>query len=284
MYSFADGTLTPFQPQAGRVFALGLTYADHIRETGEKGDKPVIFMKSCVPDVTPASVSTPDAAAMVAAIANIDSTLAKWLPGRFSPLPALLDYEVELGMVLLDDCKSGDLATPAGMPRVGFFLANDITARSVQVAGQGSERRLDFWAASKSLPGFLPVANQVWCPATPSADKLPNVTLKTLVNGELRQSAPTSNIIYSPLQMLQLVSQSAPGGRLRAGDIILTGTPAGVAMSVPRWKRLLGSLMPRRTVIEKGIGGSINNPKFLRPGDTLQVSADWLGSFSLSIR
>lgn len=279
MYSLADGTVSSFAPQAGRVFALGLTYASHIRETGEKAGKPAIFMKHCTPEVAPASVSTPAAESLLAAIAALDQTLARWLIQRFASLPTLLDYEVELGMVLLEDWQPGN-----GMPPLGFFVANDVTARSVQIAGQGSARRMDFWAASKSLPGFLPVGAQLWCPTSPSADKLPEVTLQTLVNGELRQSASTRDIIYSPLQLLQFAAQASRDGNLRRHDIILTGTPAGVALSVPRWKRLLGTVLPRRTVIEKAISGNIDNPKFLRPGDTVQVSADWLGSFSVSVR
>lgn len=283
MNTAADGSFHPFPQQSGRVFALGLTYADHIRETGEKAGKPAIFMKQCQPDLQPESVATPAAATLLDSITRLDSGLAGWLRQQFAELPALLDYEVELGLVLLDDCSAADLAQ-GRVPQVGFFLANDVTARSVQIAGQGSASRMDFWAASKSLPGFLPVSKQYWLPVGGLPVSWPALTLRTLVNGVARQNAPTSNLIYSPLEMLRLALQEAPQQKLHRHDLILTGTPAGVALSVPRWKRLLGTVLPRRTVIAKAIAGNIDNPKFLRPGDTVEVSADWLGRFATTIR
>lgn len=282
MYSQADGTLTAFQPRPGRVYALGLTYASHIRETGEKAGRPAIFLKTCTPVVTPTAVATPTAALLESAIAGLDLSLANWLGRRFPALPVLLDYEVELGMVLLDDCDTRRLASSAPLPRIGYFLANDLTARSVQIAGQGSPRRMEFWSVSKSLPGFLPVADRLWCPAE-AADRLPEVTLVTRVNGQERQRASTRDIIYSPRQLLRFAGEAAPDGQLRRDDIILTGTPAGVALSVPRWKRLLGALLPRRLQIDKAIAGNLGNRQFLCPGDTLTVSADWLGQFALTI-
>lgn len=280
MYARQDGSISRFEPGAGRVFALGLTYAGHIRETGEKPGPPALFLKDCAPLVAPAAVTIPPAESLLETLRRLDPVLAGELKRRLGTLPALLDYEVELGILLLEDLQP-ETATTA--PRLGFFLANDVTARSLQIAGQGSPRKLDFWSAAKSLPGFLPVGENLWIPAQPTRDSFPAITLETRVNGELRQSAATDDMIFNTGQMLEFASRLAPGGTLRAGDMILTGTPAGVAMSAPRWKRMLGALLPRPLAVAKGITGSIGNPQFLKPGDRLEFSGGWLGTVTLTI-
>ena len=280
MYVQQDGSITAFEPVAGRIFALGLTYASHIRETGEKPGHPAIFFKNSVPEVAPSAVALPSTETLRETLSALDPVLAGKLTRQLGILPTLLDYEVELGILLLEDVQPETATAP---PRLGFFLANDITARSVQIAGQGSPRRLDFWSAAKSLPGFLPVGEKLWVPDHPVWDSLPDTRLTTSVNGELRQSATTDDIIFSTRQMLLFAARLAPERRLRAGDMILTGTPAGVAMSVPRWKRLLGAILPRPLAVAKAIAASLKNPLFLKPGDRLEFSGGWLGSVTVTI-
>lgn len=274
----------PFGGTGGRVFALGLTYADHLRETGEKPQAPVVFLKHCTPmPAAQATVSVPAAAAIHAAIHQLEPELADWLGGHFAALPPLLDYEVEIGMVLLEDVSCQQLDDAGCAPPIGLFVANDLTTRSVQIAGEGSARKLDFWSAAKSFADFLPVGATMWCAATPPLDRLPLLTLETRVNGTVRQSASTHNLLYTPRQLLQHAARHAPDGRLRRHDLILTGTPAGVALQVPAWKRRLAALLPRRQRIRAAIQSNLHNDRFLRPGDVLSFSAGWLGSRTLTI-
>lgn len=284
--AMAHGALIPFPVNgaAGRVFALGLTYADHLRETGEKPQDPVVFMKHCRPlPPTQTTVFTPPTPALRAAIARLEPALATWLDGRFATLPPLLDYEVELGILLRQDVSLQQLQDPVFAPQIGFFIANDLTARSVQIAGEGAAHKLDFWSAAKSFADFLPVGDTLWCPHTPQLTYWPALTLQTRVNGQLRQSAHTSHLLYTPRQLLQRAAHHAPGGQLRQGDLILTGTPAGVALRVPAWKRRVAALLPRRLRIAAAIRSNQHHSAFLRPGDVLECSADWLGSRTLSI-
>lgn len=281
-----EGALMPFPGDGahGRVFALGLTYADHLRETGEKPQDPVVFMKHCHPmPATQTTVATPPAPALRAAIARLEPALAAWLDGRFSTLPPLLDYEVELGILLRQDVSLQQLQNPGFAPQIGFFVANDLTARSVQIAGEGAAHPLDFWSAAKSFADFLPVGDTLWCPHTPQLERWPDLTLQTRVNGQVRQSAPTHHLLYTPRQLLLHAAQHAEGSLLRQGDLILTGTPAGIALRVPAWKRRLAALLPRRLRIAAAIRSNQHHSAFLRPGDVLEFSAGWLGRRTVTI-
>lgn len=279
-----QGQFLPFHFTGGRVFALGMTYADHRRETGEKPQTPVVFLKHCVPlSASQATLATPAASAIREAIDQLEPDLADWLGERFGTLPALLDYEVEIGMVMLEDVSRQQLNDTGCAPPIGLFVANDLTTRTVQIAGEGSVRKLDFWTAAKSFADFLPVGDRVWCAHTPQLDSLPSLTLETRVNGLVRQSASTHSLLYTPRQLLQYAVQHAPDGVLRRHDLILTGTPAGVALRVPAWKRRLAALLPRRQRIRAAIRSNLHNAQFLRPGDVLTFSAGWLGSRTLTI-
>lgn len=278
------GRFIPFDLATGATYALGLTYAEHIRETGEQPGQPVVFLKRCA--ATPsalASIPTPPAHALRDLLHSLDPAMAAWLTRQGSPIPALLDYEVEIGVVLFGEVSEAALVAGAPLPPLGFFLANDLTVRSIQIAGEGAAHKLDFWSAAKSLPGFLPVDPRIWCPDGAGPETLPELVLETWVNGVLRQSASTTSVIYSLRQMLQCAAAAAPGRRLRRHDLVLTGTPAGIALSVPRWKRRLAMLLTRRQRIRAALRGASANPRFLQPGDEVRVSAGWLGSFQRTI-
>lgn len=278
-----EGTFLPFPDFVNEIYALGLTYRSHIKESGEKAGDPVIFDKTCRVDVELELVSAPDQSEMFAALEDLDASIAQKMRAQFSELPDLLDYEVEIGMILLEPVDKADLEDPNWMPNVGYFLANDMTVRSVQIAGQLAEDRYAYWSASKSFPGFLPVAAQVWSPKAPSAHDLPDVSLELKVNGEVRQSEPVSDIIFTPRQMIEIVSGERANGRLEKGNVILTGTPKGVALGMSRLKALAARLLPPSLLVKVGIRSGTNNPRFLKSGDVVEQSADWLGAFSFRI-
>ncbi len=260
------------------VWALGLTFADHVRETGERAGAAVVFAKPCRPEPGATHITMPSSSALRQCLQQVEG--GDVYGEALCHAGALLDYEVEVGMVLLADWHPSD----SHSPRWGFVLVNDVTARSVQMAGLGARDPLRHWSAAKGFPGFLPAASSVWCPDANDLSAWPQVTLSTRVNGELRQRAPLSDLLYSPLQLLTLAAQCAPDGWLRQGDVVLAGTPAGIALQVSPWKRRLVQCLPRRLAIALAWRAQSASPRFLKVNDRIDMQADWLGSLSLTVK
>jgi 2-keto-4-pentenoate hydratase/2-oxohepta-3-ene-1,7-dioic acid hydratase in catechol pathway len=120
-----------------------------------------------------------------------------------------LDYEGELVVVM-----------GGGGKIAGYAVGDDVSARDLQ-------RREPQWTRAKGADGFCP-----WGPWITTADEVPdprNLRLTTHVNGELRQDASTSDLIFGPQELVDFISETCT---LEAGDLILTGTPSGVGMSM----------------------------------------------------
>jgi 2-keto-4-pentenoate hydratase/2-oxohepta-3-ene-1,7-dioic acid hydratase in catechol pathway len=150
-------------------------------------------------------------------------------PVRCPQVVRRLDYEGELVVVM---GSGGTIA--------GYAVADDVTARDLQ-------RREPQWTRAKGADGFCP-----WGPWITSADEVPdprNLRLTTHVNGELRQDASTSDLIFGPQELVDFISETCT---LEPGDLILTGTPSGVGMSME----------PRR---------------FLSSGDVVRIEIESLG-------
>ena len=128
-----------------------------------------------------------------------------------------LDYEGELAVVI---GRGGAIA--------GYAVADDVSARDLQ-------RREPQWTRAKGADGFCP-----WGPWITTQDAVPDprdLRITTHVNGELRQDSSTSDLIFGPQEVVDFIAQTCT---LEPGDLILTGTPSGVGMSLdPR--RFLGS-------------------------------------------
>ncbi len=265
-----------------RVIALGVTYAGHAREVGERADAPVVFEKSAASFAAGArAVRIPSPEALLGALRSVEPGIDLEIARRLGWLPALLDYEVELGLVLLEDVPRNALRRGT-VPRMGFVVAGDMTARSVQLLGEGRPDRLRYWAAAKSFVTFLPCAPRMFVPDTPSA-RFPDVLLSTQVNGALRQRASAREIV---LDVPAALSRAAETLRtdLRAGDLVLTGTPGGVALGVPRWKRALADrLFDRFGKVERVIDAYARSDAFLRPGDEVVLDAGPLGRCTLRV-
>ncbi len=262
------------------VYALGLTYAEHASETGLARHAAVVFRKygSAVPD--PGQFVLPTSAQLEARLRQLDPGLAAWLAARRCTLPVLLDYEVELGLRLLADCHLEDLADPEYEVALAYFIANDLSARGLQICGHRADDPLPYWSAAKSLPGMLPIGTRE-CIASSRA--WPDVELLTRVNGEVRQRASTAQLLYSPVEILERVLRQAPGQRLRRDDRILTGTPAGVAWTTSPWQQRLARILPRRPAIALALRGAAGNRRFLQAGDVLEFSGGELGQVTLRI-
>jgi 2-keto-4-pentenoate hydratase/2-oxohepta-3-ene-1,7-dioic acid hydratase in catechol pathway len=135
-----------------------------------------------------------------------------------------LDYEVELGVVIgrrIKRKQKGPLLDSA----LGYVVCNDVSARDVQFSETN-------WTRAKSATGFLPVG-----PWITTADEVPDpqkLQISCLVNDEVRQSASTEQMIFSIETILGHAAQTMD---LLPGDLVLTGTPSGVAMGmeVPGW-------------------------------------------------
>ena len=266
-------------PPITAIVALGLTYGDHVRETGQKVDPnapPMSFTKH-VRAFAPgaATVAVPDTAAILAALEEVEPGLAAQLGARMPLLPAVMDYEGELALVALGTIDGDGLAAGAPQP-FGLAAANDLTARLCQVLGETTERSLAYWTAAKSFPGFLPLAAHVWAPAGGLA-AIPELVIETRVNGELRQKASTKILIY-PLPAIVRAAHAHLGRPLVRGDVILTGTPAGVGLRMSPLKRRVAALFKDRfRKAELLISSFATSTALLRPGDLVEVDAGLAG-------
>ena len=138
-------------------------------------------------------------------------------PVTCPPVVKRLDYEGELVVVMGPDAKIA-----------GYAVANDVSARDLQ-------RREPQWTRAKGADGFCP-----WGPWITTADKIDDpldLRITTHVNGELRQDSSTADMVFGPQQLVDFISETCT---LHAGDLILTGTPSGVGMSMDP-KRFLSS-------------------------------------------
>ncbi|HYO70683.1 MAG TPA: fumarylacetoacetate hydrolase family protein [Archangium sp.] len=273
------GRTQPLVLSPKRVHALGLTYAAHINETGSDAGGPAVFAKDAASLLGQGdSVTSPSRDAMLAAVARLDAALSSRVASRFPELPPLMDYEVELGLVLLEDVRADALERPDFVPPVGYFLANDVTARTVQVLGEGRPDRMAFWGAAKSFPGFLVPGPVLWVPDAPRTEACLDVTLTLTVNGEVRQRGRTMELIASPRELLRLAARAVPSGLLEKGDAVLTGTPSGVAFTVPAWKRKLAALLPGSTArLSAALRTHVPNPRILKAGDVVEMDGGVLG-------
>ena len=266
-------------PEVTAIVALGLTYGDHVRETGQKVDAsapPTSFTKH-VRAFAPgaASVAVPDSAALLAALDELEPGLADQLRARIASVPAVMDYEGELALVALDAIDDDALAAGVAQP-FGLAAANDLTARLCQVLGETTERSLAYWTLAKSFPRFLPVAPLVWAPPGGLA-VLPELAIQTRVNGELRQDASTKILIYTLPQIVR-AARAHLGRPLGRGDVVLTGTPSGVGHRISPLKRRVAALVKDRfRKAELLVSSFATSTALLRPGDVIEVDVGLAG-------
>lgn len=179
------------------VICIGQNYAAHAAESGSQPPiTPIIFLK------TPNTVVGPNDTA------SIPRTSVK------------TDWEVELGVVIAQ--RASYLESPADSIHhiAGFVTANDLSERDFQLNVSGGQ-----WSKGKSAPGFSPIGP--WL-VTPDEVDYKNLRLRSWVNGEARQDSSTADMIFDVDFLVWHLSQYLT---LEPGDVILTGTPQGVALS-----------------------------------------------------
>ncbi|MCE9598283.1 MAG: fumarylacetoacetate hydrolase family protein [Spirochaetia bacterium] len=281
-----DGQFTTFTEEPEHIYGIGLSYAKHIEETAHEFNdaKPAVFRKATHTLHRGNGVTLFPAPNLIAQAEKFESGVGKILAERFPNMGPLLDYEVELGFVLLRDINPGDLEKPDFVPELGFFIANDVSSRALAVLGEGQKNRYEYWGMSKSFPGFLPVSVQIWIPANQKADAIPCVRIETRVNGQLRQSENTADMIFTPITMLRAIQSNYPADKLKRGDRIVMGTPGGIALETPRWKARFAGLLSLDRFTKLKFILRANQDRFLKPGDQVSVSGEWLGSVTTEIR
>jgi 2-keto-4-pentenoate hydratase/2-oxohepta-3-ene-1,7-dioic acid hydratase in catechol pathway len=176
-----------------------------------------------------------------------------------------LDYEVELGLVIDRDLPVGTAVTEADLPRyvAALVVTNDVSARQIQLT------RTQFYE-SKSYPTFTPVGP--WLTLVDAADlqRLDSLRLILSVNGEVRQDRTVADMIVRPAQALTLLSRFQP---LAAGDLLLTGTPGGTALTAPpKVMEKLGALLPPATKWRLFFQRQARNPRYLHDGDVVTAT------------
>lgn len=200
--------LAPIPRPAKNIFCVGKNYRAHIIEAYEALGVPPEF-----PSV-PEFFSKPPTTVIGegAGIRRHEANTSK------------LDYEIELAVVIGKTCR--DVPVDQALENVvGYTIINDVSARDAQFAhGQ--------WFKGKSFDTFCPMGP--WIVTADEFGDPANHTLKLKVNGELRQNSTTADLLFS---VQQVIASLSAGLTLEPGDVIATGTPAGVAfgMSPQRW-------------------------------------------------
>jgi len=190
-------------PRPGKIVAIGRNYADHAAETGVKPfENPRIIAK------LPSSVTGPDS------VVHRPEGIAK------------LDYEIELGVVI--GRRSKLMSHSQALDAVaGYTILNDVSAREFQFDVSPAQTTF-----AKSMDGFCPMG-----PWIVTADEIPDpqsLALQLRVNGELLQDGNTHDMIFDVARLIEYISRFMT---LEPGDVIATGTPAGVGAfrTPPRW-------------------------------------------------
>jgi len=283
-----DGGFSDEGMQYQNIYGIGLAYAKHINETASGFDPsldPPVFKKQTLSLIKGGGdVTIPTREALLMAVETLEPGVGETLLNQEMELLALLDYEAELAFVLLEGITAKDLDNPSFVPKLGFLVSNDLSARSIAILGEEQKNRYDYWGASKSYPGFTPINGQVWVPNQHLPNAIPCVTLQTHVDGELRQKENTRNLIYTPKDMLLFIQEKYVLTAMNKGDLILTGTPGGVIFNIPRWKSRLAALLELDRFQKLAISQKPSSAeKFLKAGNQVSISAEWLGTVGVTI-
>lgn len=173
----------------------------------------------------------------------------------------LLDYEVEIGLVIGRAIPVGTSIADLNLADVvaGLVVTNDVSARDIQLP------QTQFYEG-KSYPTFTPVGPQLVLLNADEISRFGQLRLRLIVNGEERQNALVEgDMLYRPQQALHSLAQFQ---ELAPGDLVLTGTPGGTALSAPpKPAQLIANLLPPAMKWKAFFARQADNPKYLRHGD-----------------
>ena len=225
--ALADVTLRAPVPRPHRnVFCVGKNYHEHAHEFARSGFDSSAA-KGAVPTAPIVFSKVPECVVAPGGAVAIDAAVS-----------SAIDYEAELAVIIGKDGRN--IRPEEALSHVwGYTIVNDVTARDLQ--GKHSQ-----WLIGKSQDTFCPMGP---CAVTADEIDLSDTPVRCWVNGELRQDSNTSLLIFDVPTIIAAISN---GVTLRAGDVIATGTPAGV-----------------------GIG--FDPPKYLVPGDRVKIEIGGIG-------
>jgi 2-keto-4-pentenoate hydratase/2-oxohepta-3-ene-1,7-dioic acid hydratase in catechol pathway len=274
-----------------RVFCAGLTYEAHIKATGEKVDRnnPLFFEKklhAAYRAGEDASVAIPGEKEIYAELGRVEPGIEPKLQETFSTFPKMLDYEGELGIYFTRDFSLEEVSNPnlkSLKKSLALFVANDLTLRSVQVLGDKSPNKINFWSASKSFPRFLPMSTPVIAQDFP-LDSWPDYRVQVWVDEELRQNASVTDIIYTPRQFFIGLAHRL-GGTIPAGSVLITGTPTGTAFTVSPSKRFFAGLLglDRIQKLKSASKSAAKSDQFLEEGSHVKIKISGVGTLNFKI-
>jgi 2,4-didehydro-3-deoxy-L-rhamnonate hydrolase len=211
-----DG-LAPPVGNVGKLVGIGLNYVDHARESGASPpEEPITFL------IATSAITGP-----------YDDVLLP--PGSIK-----LDWEVELGVVI-GKCARRVSEAEALSHVAGYTIVNDISERQFQLERGGQ------WTKGKSFDSFSPIGP--WLVTPDEVGDPQQLSMRLTVNGDRYQNGKSSDMIFSVQQIISYVSHYMS---LQPGDVICTGTPAGVGMGM-------------------------TPPRYLQEGDVMRLEIDRLG-------
>ena len=177
-----------------------------------------------------------------------------------------LDYEVEIALVIGADIPVGTELSESDLSTfvAGLVVTNDVSARDVQLP------QTQFYEA-KSYPTFTPVGPALVLVDADELKRFGDLRLQLRVNGDLRQNMLVDgDMLYRPVQALQSLARFQP---LHPGDLILTGTPVGTALSAPpKPVQMISSLLPPAVKWKAFFAQQARNDKYLKDGDVVEAS------------
>ena len=226
-----------------RLYCQGASYRQHMIESGMDPDAKAFNMFFTKSDASVAS-----AREAVAPPAHV----------------RLLDYEVELALVFRRAIASPVKVTPDSLKDFVFAvtIANDLSARDVQLP------QMQFFKG-KSYRGFCPIGPWLTVPEPEEFALIDDLDLKLAVNGEVRQSDSTKNLVFKPAETISELSTFA---NIAAGDVLLTGTPSGCALRLPPAPvRRVVQLLPERQFWRLFLKAQGRRRQYLRAGDAISA-------------
>ena len=210
--------MAPPIERPGKIVCVGLNYRDHAEEQAvELPSEPLFFAKF------PTALIGPGDAIVI------------------PPLVTQCDYEAELGVVI--GARAKNVSRESAFEAVrGYVCANDVTARDLQYGDKQ-------WTRGKSIDTFCPVGPLVRRDDVPDPHAL---RIRAVVSGEVLQDSTTANLVFG---VDELIARASQAFTLEPGDLLLTGTPAGV-------------------------GYFRRPPRLLRPGDEVTIEIERVGSLT----
>ena len=220
-----------------RVVAQATNYASHVRDVGRDPAKtPLTFFRKASGSVT----------------GPFDAIVKP-------PHVELLDYEVEIGLLIGRELPVGTEVTEANLAEFvhGLLVTNDVSARDVQMT------KAQFYE-SKSYPTFTPIGPALVLVDADELKRFGDLRVLLKVNGEVRQNMVVEgDMLYSPVQALQTLAKFQ---KLDAGDIVLTGTPVGTAITAR------GIENPHQIDMATFLAAQAKSPKYLHHGDVVEAT------------